>query len=192
MAMFARDGYEATTNRSIAKASGLTGAAIYHYFSSKADLYVAVFEVVVDRVFSTLETAVVGRETLVDQYSAVLDAVAELNRTDPTLPAFVVGVAGDAQRHPELAPMLRTQRRRTALFFRRLVAEAAQRGELGPDTDLRAVEDLLNAVVSGLARLSAITRDPRRHAAAVDVLQRFFAGTLINPSADPVRPPPRH
>ena len=44
---------------------------------------------------------------------------------------------------------------------------------------MRAVEDLLNAVVSGLARLSAITGDARRHAAAVDALQRFFAGTLI-------------
>jgi AcrR family transcriptional regulator len=179
MAMFARDGYEVTTNRSIAEASGLTSTAIYHYFSSKAELYVAVFEVVVDRVFSALEKAVVGRETLVDQYAAVLDAVAELNRADPTLPAFVVGVASDAQRHPELDPLLRPLRRRTALFFRRLVTDAAARGELSPDTDLRAVEDLLNAVVSGLARLSAVTRDPRRHAAAVDVLQRFFAGTLI-------------
>ncbi|MGH9272087.1 MAG: hypothetical protein ACRDZ2_12515, partial [Ilumatobacteraceae bacterium] len=70
-------------------------------------------------------------------------------------------------------------RRRTAAFFRRLVADAAGRGELSPDTDLRAVEDLLNAVVSGLARLSAVTRDPRRHSAAVDALQQFFAGTLI-------------
>ena len=43
-------------------------------------------------------------------------------------------------------------------------------------------EDLLNAVVSGLARLSAITGDARRHAAAVDALQRFFAGTLLTTS----------
>ena len=62
---------------------------------------------------------------------------------------------------------------------RRLVAAAAARGELDPDVDVRAVEYLLNAVVSGLSRLSAITGDARRHAAAVDALQRFFAGTLI-------------
>ena len=179
MVMFARDGYEATTNRSIAESSGLTSGAIYHYFSSKAELYVAVYEVVVERVFSRLETAIAGRHSLVEQYAAVLDAVAELNRADPTLPAFVVGVASDAQRHPELDPLLRPLRRRTAAFFHRLVADAAGRGELSPDTDLRAVEDLLNAVVSGLARLSAVTRDPRRHAAAVDALQQFFAGTLI-------------
>ncbi|MGI9053005.1 MAG: TetR/AcrR family transcriptional regulator [Ilumatobacteraceae bacterium] len=175
MAMFARDGYEVTTNRSIAEASG----AIYHYFASKAELYAAVFEAVVDRVFSVFETAIVERSTLVEQYAAVLDVVAMHNRQDPTLPAFVVGVASDAQRHPELDDLLRPSRRRSATFFRCLVRQAADRGELPPGTDLRAVEDLLNAVVSGLARLSAVTGDPRRHATAVDALQRFLAGTLM-------------
>ena len=61
MVMFARDGYEATTNRSIAESSGLTSGAIYHYFSSKAELYAAVYEVVVERVFSRLETAIAGQ-----------------------------------------------------------------------------------------------------------------------------------
>ena len=133
-----------------------------------------------DRVFSEFEQAIVGHQTLVAQYAAVLDAAARLNRADPTLPAFVVGVAGDAQRHPELEQMLRPLRRRNNGFFHRLVAAAADRGELSPDVDLRAVEDLLNAVVSGLARLSAVTGDARRHAAAVDALQRFLSGTLLD------------
>lgn len=179
MAMFARDGYEVTTNRAIAEASGVTSAAIYHYFSSKAELYAAVYEVVVDRVFSSLERAIVGHDTLVGQFTAVLDAVAVLNLEDPTLPAFVVGVATDAQRHPELKGLLRPYRRRSSAFFRRLVTNAAARGELSADIDLKAVEDLLNAVVSGLARLSAATGDARRHAAAVDTLVRIFDGTLL-------------
>ena len=177
--LFARDGYEATTNRLIAEACGLTSPAIYHYFASKAELYAAVYESVFDRVFSEFERAIVDHQTLVSQYAAVLDAAARLNRADPTLPAFVVGVAGDAQRHPELEQMLRPLRRRNNGFFHRLVTAAADRGELSADVDLRAVEDLLNAVVSGLARLSAITGDARRHAAAVDALQRFLSGTLL-------------
>jgi AcrR family transcriptional regulator len=179
--LFARDGYEATTNRSIAESCGLTSPAIYHYFASKAELYAAVYESVFDRVFSEFEKAIVDHDTLVAQYAAVLDAAARLNRADPTLPAFVVGVAGDAQRHPELKQKLRPLRRRNNVFFHRLVAAAAERGEFTPDVDLRAVEDLLNAVVSGLARLSAVTGDARRHAAAVEALQRFFTGTLLTP-----------
>ncbi len=177
--MFARDGYEATTNRAIARSSGLTSAAIYHYFSSKAELYAAVYEEVFDRVYTEFEKAIVDQPTLVAQYAAVLDATARMNREDPTVPAFVTGVAGDVQRHPELTQLLRPLQRRTTMFFRRLVAAAAERGELAPDVDVRAVEDLLNAVVIGLARLSALTGDARRHAAAVEALQRLFAGTLL-------------
>jgi AcrR family transcriptional regulator len=179
LVMFARDGYEATTNRAIARSSGLTSAAIYHYFSSKAELYAAVYDEVFDRVYTEFEKAIVGQPTLVAQYAAVLDATARMNREDPTVPAFVIGVAGDTQRHPELTHLLRPQRRRTRMFFRRLVVAAAERGELFPDVDLKAVEDLLNAIVIGLARLSAVTGDSRRHTAAVDALQRLFAGTLL-------------
>jgi AcrR family transcriptional regulator len=179
MLLFARHGYEATTNRALAETCGLTSPALYHYFASKAELYAAVYETVFDRVFSAFEDAIIGHDTLVSQYAAVLDAAAALNREDPTLAAFVVGVAGDAQRDPELTELLKPLRRRNTSFFRRLVACAAARGEIRPEVDLRAVEDLLNAVVSGLARLSAVTGDAQRHAAAVDALQRFFAGTLL-------------
>jgi AcrR family transcriptional regulator len=178
--LFARHGYETTSNRTIAKASGITSGAIYHYFASKAELYAAVYEVVFDKVFSEFEKVVADHHTLVAQYAAVLDAAAMLNREDPLVAAFVIGVAGDAERNPELKQLLRPLRRRNNAFFRRLVAEAAARGEFRPDVDLRAVEDLLNAVVSGLARLSAITGDSRRHSAAVDALQRFFGGTLMS------------
>jgi AcrR family transcriptional regulator len=183
MHLFAHHGYDGTTNRAIADACGLTGAAIYHYFASKAELYAAVYEDVFARVFDELERAVACQPTLVAQYAALLGATDRLNRQDPTGPAFVVGVAGDAQRHPELTSLLRPLWRRNNLFFRRLVGAAAERGELSPDVDVRAVEDLLNAVVSGLSRLSAVTGDARRHAAAIDALQRFFEGTLLVPPA---------
>jgi AcrR family transcriptional regulator len=179
--LFARDGYDATTNKSIAEASGITSGAIYHYFDSKAELYAAVYEAVFDRVFNELERAIIGHDTLIGQFAAALNAAAELNLQDPTLPAFSLGVAGDAQRNPELKELLRPLRRRNTMFFRRMVDAAVTRGELAPDADLSGVEDLLNAVASGLSRISAATGDVRRHAAAVEALQRFIDGTLVAP-----------
>ena len=131
--LFARHGYEGTSNRTIAKASGITSGAIYHYFPSKAELYAAVYEVVFDKVFSEFEQAVAGQHTLVAQYAAVLDAAAMLNREDPLLPAFVIGVASDSERNPELKQLLRPLRRRNNEFFRRLVAPGrrARRAEPG-------------------------------------------------------------
>ncbi|MEY3806305.1 MAG: hypothetical protein RIR69_1117, partial [Actinomycetota bacterium] len=39
---FAAEGFEGTTNKDIANNAGVSSAALYHYFPSKADLYVAV------------------------------------------------------------------------------------------------------------------------------------------------------
>jgi len=177
--LFAEHGYDATTNRAIADASGLTPGAIYHYFDSKAELYAAVYEEIYDRVFTTLDEAIAGHGTLLGQFIAAIVAVGELNASDPTVPAFDRGAAGEAQIHPELNELLRPLRRRNTLFFRRMVAAAASRGELAADVDRRGVEDLLNAVAFGIARISAVTGDARRAATAVDMLQRFVAGTLV-------------
>ncbi len=73
MYLFAHHGYDGTTNRAIAEACGLTGAAIYHYFDSKAELYAAVYETVFARVFDQLEAAVACQSTLVSQYAALLE-----------------------------------------------------------------------------------------------------------------------
>ena len=69
MHLFATQGYDGTTNRAIAEGAGLSGAAIYHYFDSKAELYAAVYEAVFDRVFAELDRAVACRRTLVEQYA---------------------------------------------------------------------------------------------------------------------------
>lgn len=181
-ALFAKHGYEATTNRAIAEASGITPGAIYHYFDSKAHLYAAVYEEVYDRVFTNLERAIVGHHTLLTQFAAALVAASELNINDPTLPAFDRGVSSEAQRHPELAELLRPLRRRNSRFFRRMVAEAVERGELPADVDRRGVEDLLNAVAYGLARVSAVTGDAQRAKAAVATLEQFLAGAMVTPT----------
>jgi AcrR family transcriptional regulator len=178
-AAFAAQGYDATTNRAIAEAAGITAGAIYHYYPSKTDLYVAVYAEVQEMVFDAFQQAADAHNNLLDQFAAVLDAAVELNRTDPSLAGFVVGVAAEAQRHPELRQRVRPLRRRTSTLIHRLVEASVARGELATDVDPQAVEDLLDAVMSGLARFSTSTGDSERHAAAVDALKRFFAGTLV-------------
>jgi len=176
---FARDGFDATTNRHIADAAGITTGAIYHYYPSKADLYVAVYAEVQDIVYGAFETAVKPHETLVARFGAVLDTAVELNREDPSIAGFVVGVASEAQRHLELRNLLRASNAVTTGFLQRLASDAKARGELQDDITAEALEDLLNAVLSGLARFSNQTGDSTRHGDAVAVLKRFLAGTMM-------------
>jgi AcrR family transcriptional regulator len=182
---FARDGFDATTNRVIAADAGITSGAIYHYFSSKTELYEAVYTETIDLVYGEFEKAAAQADNLLDQFSAILDAAARLNDEDPSLAGFVVGISSEVQRHPALAERLAPYRGRNVRFFRRLVREAAARGELMDDVDHRALEDLLGAVLAGLARFSTITGDAARHSAAIVALKRFFAGTLVQrPTTD--------
>jgi AcrR family transcriptional regulator len=176
---FARDGYRATTNQRIADDVGITPGAIYHYVESKAELYAAVYCETVDNVYTDFEVAAAGEPHLLAQFTAVLRRSCELQTDDPSITGFIVAVAQETQRHPDLLALLSPQRGRHRRFFTGLVDGAAGRGELMPDVDQRALADLLGAVLSGLARMSAAAGDPQRSTAAVEVLERFIDGSLV-------------
>src|SRR5262245_43182829 len=63
---FAQHGYAQTTNRDIAATSGLTSAAIYHYFDSKEDLYNEVHDRVQEVVYERFERAIRNCTTLLE------------------------------------------------------------------------------------------------------------------------------
>lgn len=176
---FAKNGFDATTNKDLAAAAGITTGAIYHYFGSKAEMYLAVYAEVQTLVYAAFEAAIADHVTLLGQFSAVLDAAVELNRQDSSLAGFVVGVAGETQRHPEIADPLLTLAGRGTVFLHSMVQASLDRGELAVDIDPQAVEDLMNSVLSGLARFSTQIGDSRRQAAAVDALKRFVGGSLV-------------
>jgi AcrR family transcriptional regulator len=176
---FARDGFRATTNRLIADDVGITSGAIYHYVESKAALYADVYCGTIDEVYSEFERVAAQHETLFAQYSAVLTRAVEMQMADPSITGFIVAVAQETQRHPDLLALLTPQRGRHSRFFSELVEAAAKRGELAPDLDRRALADLLGAVLTGLARMSASAGDPARYQAAVEVLDRFLDGSLL-------------
>ena len=180
---FARDGYRATTNRLIADDVGITSGAIYHYVDSKAALYADVYCATVDELYTEFERVAEEHDDLFAQYRAVLQRACELQMDDPSITGFIVAVAQETQRHPDLMALLSPQRGRHSGFFSGLVSGAAERGELAPDIDRRALADLLGAILTGLARMSAAAGDPARYTAAVNVLDRFLDGSLRAPPA---------
>jgi AcrR family transcriptional regulator len=178
-ARFARDGYRTTTNRLIADDVGITPTAIYHYVDSKAALYAAVYCDVIDLVYTEFERVAAAESHLLARFSAVLRRANELQLEDPSIAGFIVAVAQETQRHPDLLELLTPQRGRHQRFFAGLVHDAAEAGELLPDVDRAGLADLLGAVLTGLARMTNVAGDPSRYTAAVDALERFFDGTLV-------------
>lgn len=176
---FTRDGYGATTNRNIADAAGITTAAIYHYFPSKAELFKAVYLDVQHIVDDCFDVAMRRPGSLADRFGWVLDAASELNRQDSSIAGFIVAMPTEIERHAELGELRAAEKSRTIPFIEQLVADSVANNEFADGVVPSAVEDLLTAVISGLTVLSTLTQDPERHVAAVGALKRFLSGELV-------------
>lgn len=184
---FAVHGFEVTTNRDIATRSGVTPAALYHYFPSKSDLYVAVVEDTQSIVSAHFTRAVATRDAesprreagFVDRFEAILDAAHELNREDPSYARFLGAVQVDSRRHPEMAGALFDAQLPVRKFIVELVEEAITRGDI-ERTKRGLVLSFLATTLTGLTDESS--GDERRHRMAIDAAKAAVRGSLFGPA----------
>jgi AcrR family transcriptional regulator len=169
---FAVRGYEVTTNRQIAARVGITTAALYHYFPSKADLYVAVVVEAEDAVVSRFRAAVVGVDTLAERLMVVLDESHTMNSEDPSL-AQILGVFRiDERRHPEIGDAVEGRERSLNQFFLDLVDDAVRSGEITASAR-RPVLALITMILVGLS--DAMSDDLRAHRTGVEAAKALLA-----------------
>ena len=185
---FGENGYEKTTNAQIAEVAGITTGAIYHYFPSKVEMYAAVFEGVQDFIYSEFEYAINEHNTLVERFNSILDISVRINRDDPSIAGFVVDVASEVQRNPELRQVTSLLRHRTGAFLEKLCDDAEQNNEIRPGVSREALQDLLNALLAGLLRFSTLINDSARHGAAVEVLKLMLRNAVFATGPYVVRP----
>lgn len=176
---FAHLGYAATTNKDIAAAANITTGAIYHYFGSKRDLYLAVFEEVEREVFQRFEEATSTGGAFVDRLVRVLEEAVAINREDGSIAAFFVSVPLDSVRNADLAGLARRQGRDARDFFHRLVLEGVSLGEVPSGVPAEHVTNMLMALTAGLARFSTLTGDPEVHAQTTRVVEDLLRGELF-------------
>ena len=150
---FTTRGYENTTNREISAGAGITAAAIYHYFPSKVDLFVAVYDDVQAKVYDAFDVAVAQHDTFLKKFDAIFDTMLELGDEDPMLASFVVGVVTEAEHHPDLREALKQVSPRNQSFLASLCLQAQQRGELPEALPVQTAVDVIAGVIGGFARL---------------------------------------
>jgi AcrR family transcriptional regulator len=179
-AAFAFGGYDGSTNRDLAARAGITSGALYHYFGSKLDLYLAVHEDVQQRVYGRFNAAADAADGFLAKFDAVLDTAHELNEADPTFAAFLGVVRTDMRRHPEIADALAAHAERRRGFFVRLVDAGIEGGEILP-----ANRDLMNEFVAiilvGLT--DGVSDDSARHELATTSIKMALRGALVTPNA---------
>ncbi|MEO5902182.1 MAG: TetR/AcrR family transcriptional regulator [Ilumatobacteraceae bacterium] len=179
---FAARGYSAATNRNLGAEAGLTSGAIYHYFGSKLDLYLAVHDDAQERVYSRFTEAIGRADTFRGKIEAVLDEAHEMNREDPTLAQFLGSLRVDTRRDPELRKAFAKSASYRADFFGGIVEVGVASGEID-----RADKDIVNALVLTIliGLTDAVSGNNDQHRRAVDGVKALLEGTLIQPAREP-------
>jgi AcrR family transcriptional regulator len=184
---FSRFGYSKTTNKHIADEAGITTGAIYHYFSSKQELFGASAGEVQRVVLDQFEDAIAGIDSFTERIQALLERSIQLHADDPWLARFVSVEPVELTRHPELRALVGEGQRGVFRFLHRLAVEASDRGELAEGADPMAVANMLVAATMGLALFAAVVDSKERHRAATQAFEELINGTLIATSANGAR-----
>ncbi|MEO8093298.1 MAG: TetR/AcrR family transcriptional regulator [Pseudolysinimonas sp.] len=165
--VFSRQGYAGASVREILANAETTAPTLYHHFGNKAGLYLAVVDEVNDQIVAAFESAIEGRETLVDRLDGLLDVTLLFQARDSAFANLVAAAPVEIRRYPELEGGLHSARRMRD-FIDRMCSTSVGLTVPAPIAT-RAVITLFY----GLAR-SAVTLGPAQFAAVVDA-NRFMA-----------------
>ena len=175
---FAELGYGVTTNKIVADRAAITTGALYHYFDSKHDLYVAVYTQVWEHVGRHLGAALDSSDTFEGQLTAVLTEARRLNVEDSSLARFLGAARIDISRHEDLAAVLVAEPPEARVLFETMVATGIATGEVAA-ADRQRVLALLRALFVGL--VDGVSPDSRQHLAAIEGMLALVRGELIIP-----------
>jgi AcrR family transcriptional regulator len=127
--VFMEKGYDGTTSRDIAEASGLNVAMTNYYFRSKEKLFQLTFEGFHRKFFSKMDKLINEDIPLREKVSLMVDNEYEMVDENPNLPMFVMY---EMRRHPDLFPDLAPSAMRSDSVLAKQVEEAIAKGEMPP------------------------------------------------------------
>lgn len=146
---FVRVGYERATNRDIAAGAGVTAAAIYQYFASKTELYVAVASETLEQLIPRLRDAVANAPTARTALAAIVREQAS-SEQQVSSARFLSGIPLEMRRHPEIARAMVAQ---PGTFFE-LVLDIIRRGVHGGEIPREKAERVVGVYIAALIGLS--------------------------------------
>jgi AcrR family transcriptional regulator len=169
-----------TTNRDIAEEAGITTGAIYHYFVSKVDLYLAVFEETDRLILERYEEATSDASlSFSERLAALLEVSSQMNTEDESLAAFLTMASFEAHRNPVLLKSYVVHDAKMMDFFGTLVDQGVAEGAIETGADRQQVLDALRVLTLGLTWFAVRTHDPLAHRRATDATVKLLQGRLV-------------
>ena len=176
--LFAANGYGVTTNKDVAEQAGITTGALYYYFDSKLEMYLAVYAELAARVNERLIGAMEAESTFAGKLRAVLEAVYQMNLEDPSIARFLGTARVDRLRHKELLLAIPNSPGEGAQLVGPMLDAGIDSGEV--DADRRdVIAAVMRTIFVGLTDNSALSADPAYHRRAIDGIESLFDGGLV-------------
>ncbi|MBM4407278.1 MAG: TetR/AcrR family transcriptional regulator [Chloroflexi bacterium] len=198
--VFAELGYRRATMQDVVRASGLSVGAIYTYFKSKDELFLAGCNLTTDASLGELAGRLAAGGTTAEKLAIgvgyfldSIDAVGDL----PGMGAFVVQAWTEAGTEPAVRETLVRRREQLVTVGQMLLREGMARGEIPAWIDAEAVATAYMAMLDGLILMRVEEgagyrrADAERRALAILELVLAAAAVVEPPlvKAAPPRPP---
>ena len=159
---FAERGYDATTNKQVADSAGITAAAIYHYFPSKVELFLAVCEAVEERFIRAFKSPLSEADTVHSRLTLMVNRVEELNNEDHSLVRFLMGMGVEALLHPETRAAYIHSRRLIHGVVSEAISTSVDVDDVMRGADPSTLADVFVATLSGMAGIAMRTDNGKR------------------------------
>jgi AcrR family transcriptional regulator len=176
---FAASGYGHARNQEIAAAAGLTSAALYHYYDSKAELFAAAWRRGLALVTQAYREAAAAPGGAVEKLCAMVEANVALNRAHPGLADFFAIAPLEVMRHPELAKRLADTGTEVPALFRGVLEAGVRDGELPAGLDVETVVRLVTAASYGLTWFHGLLSSQSEHDEVMRAFQTLLRGRLL-------------
>jgi AcrR family transcriptional regulator len=134
---FATRGFTGANVNDIARDAGISVGALYKYFRSKEDIFLAIIEASRDLIEEIIDRILEKERTFYGRVEAILRAAVDSSMADPDMVRIYIACTTQ-----ELAPLAGETAAQiesaTAGRYTAMVAEARERGEISPPCDDRA------------------------------------------------------
>jgi AcrR family transcriptional regulator len=176
---FASKGFDLATNRDIAELAGITPAAIYQYFDSKAVLYAtAAREAIAEVAKHMRDYAEAKADASVGAgLSHITQGLLSVHLQDPSLSPFLIAMPTELQRHPTIARELQPNLDEVPSGVMSLVQRGVQAGEIDRVEAGRIVRMYI-ACLMGLTQFAVIF-GPDEGASATKAFSDLLEGGLL-------------
>jgi AcrR family transcriptional regulator len=190
--VFGEKGYRRSTVQDVVRESGLSVGAIYTYFKSKDELFLASCDLTSGRGLEELAVRTAAGSTAVDRLRIAIDVYLDSIDEFQGMPgqSTLVQAWAEAEQEPGVREMLVRRRERLVGAGQMLVQEGVARGELPPWIDVDAITRGYVGLLDGLLLQRIEAGDgyrredlQRRANAFIDLLRA--AASAPDPSYDP-------